>query len=105
MTVAHTPTRLDAWRGFDGQTWRTNVDVADLVRRNHRPYTGDETFLAGSPQRTTDLWLTVREMFAQERGRGIYDADPDTPATITSHAPGYVDRDRELIATAGVVTF
>ena len=36
-------------------------------------------------------------MFAEERTRGIYDADPHTPASITSHAPGYIDRENELI--------
>lgn len=28
---------------------------------------------------------------------GILDVDPATPSTITSHAPGYIDRERELI--------
>jgi len=34
-------------------------------------------------------------MFVAERGRGIYDTH--TPSTITSHEPGYIDRDHGLI--------
>lgn len=36
-------------------------------------------------------------MFPAERERGIYDVDARTPSTITSHRPGYIDRDNELI--------
>lgn len=36
-------------------------------------------------------------MFIEERLRGIYDVDVMTPASITAHAPGYIDRDNELI--------
>ena len=36
-------------------------------------------------------------MFPEERERGVYDIDATTPSTITSHAPGYIDRDNEVI--------
>lgn len=36
-------------------------------------------------------------MFPEERRRGIYDVDTTTPSSITSHRPGYIDADRELI--------
>jgi formate C-acetyltransferase len=36
-------------------------------------------------------------MFTEERARGIFDVDPHTPSSITSHAPGYIDREHELI--------
>src|SRR6195952_2312057 len=36
-------------------------------------------------------------MFPQERERGVYDVDASTPALITAHAPGYIDREAELI--------
>lgn len=87
----------DAWRGFHGDTWRDQVDVAEFVRANHEPYTGDGTFLAGPTARTLELWDRLRTMFVEERQRGIYDVDAETPSTITAHAPGYIDRDKELI--------
>ncbi|MFI7210355.1 formate C-acetyltransferase [Micromonospora maritima] len=88
---------VDPWRGFRDGPWRETVDVADFVRRNHEPYTGDATFLTGPTERTLAVWDRLRAMFPEERRRGVYDVDAATPSTITSHAPGYVDRERELI--------
>ncbi|MGC4808831.1 formate C-acetyltransferase [Micromonospora sp. DT233] len=85
------------WRGFADGAWQTTVDVADFVRHNHEPYLGDAAFLAGPTERTQAVWGRLTEMFPEERRRGVYDIDPATPSTITAHAPGYIDRDRELI--------
>jgi formate C-acetyltransferase len=87
----------DAWRGFTGQQWRDTVDVGAFVHDNVRPYTGGAGFLAGVTPRTTKIWRQLQRMFVEERRRGVYDVDPHTPSTITSHAPGYLDRDHELI--------
>lgn len=97
MTTISVPTALAAWRGFRGGSWRDQVDVAGFVRSNVRPYTGDEGFLSGPTERTTHVWGLLTAMFPQERERGIHDVDTHTPASITAHAPGYIDRDRELI--------
>src|SRR5690606_24125856 len=40
---------------------------------------------------------TLSAMFPEERAKGVYDVDATTPSTITSHAPGYIDRDREVV--------
>lgn len=88
---------VDAWRGFTGAGWRDVIDVAAFVRANHRPYTGDGGFLAGPTERTEVLWERLQEMFVVERARGVYDVDKYTPSTITSHAPGYLDKANELI--------
>jgi formate C-acetyltransferase len=86
-----------AWRGFTGVEWRQRIDVADFIRHNYTPYEGDAGFLAGPTERTRALWDGLGELFAEERRRGVYDVDTHTPSTITAHAPGYIDRDRELI--------
>jgi len=36
-------------------------------------------------------------MFPEEREKGVYDVDWQTPASITSHGPGYIDKDNEVI--------
>ncbi|GIH21113.1 formate C-acetyltransferase [Rugosimonospora africana] len=87
----------DAWRGFAGTTWRTAIDVADFIRHNYTPYTGDGGFLSGPTQRTATLWEDLAGRFAEERARGIYDVDTHHPSTITAFGPGYIDRGRELI--------
>jgi len=85
------------WRGFRGTTWRNTIDVADFVRDNITPYTGGPEFLSGPTHRTKLIWEQLERMFPEERRRGIYDVDTHTPSTITSHAPGWIDRDHELI--------
>ncbi|MDX2530951.1 MULTISPECIES: formate C-acetyltransferase [Streptomyces] len=87
----------EAWRGFAGTCWRDQVDVRDFIQANYTPYEGDSTFLAGPTGRTLAVWGKVARLFPEERRRGILDVDPGTPSTITSHRPGFIDRDRELI--------
>ncbi|ASW57748.1 formate C-acetyltransferase [Plantactinospora sp. KBS50] len=91
------PTERGAWRGFTGQGWRARINVAAFVRDNVTPYRGGPDFLTGPTPRTTALWDGLRAMFVEERRRGIHDVDTRTPAGITAHRPGYLDRDRELI--------
>jgi formate C-acetyltransferase len=88
---------MDAWRGFVAGPWQDGVDVRDFIQRNYTPYTGDGTFLAGPTPRTTAIWEKLTAMFPAERERGVYDVDTHIPGTITSHAPGYIDKDNELI--------
>ncbi|MGW3148282.1 formate C-acetyltransferase [Streptomyces sp. NPDC001177] len=87
----------DAWRGFTGTHWREGIDVRDFVQANYTPYEGDARFLSGPTDRTRAVWAKVSALFPEERRRGILDVDTATPSTITSHAPGYIDRERELI--------
>ncbi|GAB3887537.1 hypothetical protein GCM10029964_053680 [Kibdelosporangium lantanae] len=73
------------------------VDVRAFIQDNYTPYTGDASFLTGPTARTTALWEKVAAMMVEERRRGIYDVDTTTPASITAHAPGYIDPDNEII--------
>ncbi|MHA7133142.1 formate C-acetyltransferase [Oerskovia turbata] len=88
---------VPAWAGFTAGPWQDTVDVRDFIQRNYTPYEGDDSFLAGPTERTTGIWAKLSEMFPAEREKGIYDVDPHTPAGITAHAPGYIDKDAEVI--------
>ena len=87
----------EAWRGFAGTLWRDRIDVRDFIQANYTPYEGDASFLTGPTDRTRTVWEKVSALFPEERRRGILDVDTATPSTITSHAPGWIDRERELI--------
>ncbi|MFI9162244.1 formate C-acetyltransferase [Kitasatospora aureofaciens] len=89
-----TPT---AWHGFQGDRWRETIDVRDFIQRNYTPYQGDGSFLAGPTERTLAVWKQITDRFPEERAKGVYDVAHDIPAGITAHAPGYIDRARELI--------
>ncbi|WNI19863.1 formate C-acetyltransferase [Actinacidiphila sp. ITFR-21] len=85
------------WAGFAGQMWREHIAVRDFIQANYTPYEGGPGFLAGPTERTLAVWSRITALLPEERRRGILDVDTAIPSTITSHAPGYIDRDRELI--------
>ena len=92
------PSAEDPWLGFTGGTWCDGVDVRAFVLANVSPYHGDASFLAGPTQRTARLWERVSELTRAEREcGGVLAVDASTPSSITSHAPGYIDADAELI--------
>ncbi len=86
-----------AWNGFTAGPWQDAIDVRDFIQRNYTPYEGDATFLDGPTDRTTRMWETLSAMFPEEREKGVYDIDTHTPAAITAHAPGYIEKDAEII--------
>ncbi|MEK3920049.1 formate C-acetyltransferase [Paenibacillus sp. FSL K6-2393] len=86
------------WRNFTKGTWTKSVDVNDFLAHNLSPYYGDETFLAGATQNTKELWEIVSDLTKKERDNGgVLDVDVNTPATIVSHQPGYLDQSKEQI--------
>jgi formate C-acetyltransferase len=78
--------------------WRININVRDHIVTHYTPYDGDDGFLSPASPRTLALWDKVKALMQEERDRGgIYDIDNTRISTIVSHAPGYIDRDLELI--------
>ncbi|MEU2433297.1 formate C-acetyltransferase [Streptomyces sp. NPDC007861] len=90
-------TEREAWAGFQGGLWRDTVDVRDFIQWNYTPYEGDGSFLSGPTERTTAVWKAITDRFPEEIRKGVHDVAYDIPSTITAHAPGYIDRARELI--------
>lgn len=74
------------------------MDTRTHIIENYTPYDGDESFLAEPTERTRELWGKLSSALVVERDRGgMYDIDSDTISTITSHDPGYIDRELETI--------
>jgi formate C-acetyltransferase len=74
------------------------MDTRTHIIENYTPYDGDESFLAEPTERTRALWGKLSSTLAVERDRGgMYDIDSETISTITSHDPGYIDRELETI--------
>ncbi len=74
------------------------IDVRSFIQSNYRPFTDSADFLAPPSKRTKKLWEKVSALIQEEIAKGgCLDIDTETPATITSHKPGYIDRDLELI--------
>ncbi len=86
------------WQGFNAGNWQNEISVRDFIQTNYRAYVGDESFLSGATTRTNDLMKKVNELLLLERKNGgVLDVDTTTVSSLTSYAPGYVDKDAEII--------
>jgi formate C-acetyltransferase len=101
MTVTTVPAATTAeatapWRGFRTGLWQNEINVRDFIQQNYEPYDGDGRFLAPATARTQKIWETLEALFIEERKKGVLDISL-IPSSITAHAPGYIDKDNEII--------
>ena len=83
---------------FKEGRWNHEINVTDFVKTNITPYEGDASFLVGPTERTKAVWNKCLEALAEERANnGVRSLDPSTVSTITSFAPGYIDKENEVI--------
>lgn len=86
------------WNGFIEGVWQDEINVRDFIQTNYKEYAGDASFLSGATQRTKALMEKVQALFALERQKGgVLDVDTDTVSSLTSYAPGYIDKENEII--------
>ncbi len=87
------------WNGFRPGRWSSSsINVRDFIQKNYTQYDGDASFLAPPTESTKKLWAQVMELSAQEREHGgVLDMDTKIISTITSHGPGYLDKNLEKI--------
>ena len=86
------------WKDFAGGVWQEEINVRDFIQKNYRPYTGDSGFLSGPTQRTSRLMEKLNRLFELERDfGGVLSVDTETVSSLTSYAPGYLDKENELI--------
>lgn len=84
---------------FKKGKWNKEIDVRDFIFSNFTPYDGDESFLAKPSEKTMKLWKKCQELMKKEINSlgGVLDIDTETISTITSHKPGYIEKENELI--------
>ena len=86
------------WNGFKAGVWQNEINVRDFIQLNYKAYEGDDSFLAGATARTNDMMKKVNNLFALERQYGgVLDIDTTTVSSLTAYAPGYIDKENELI--------
>ena len=86
------------WNTFNGGVWEREINVRDFIQKNYTPYDGDDQFLEGPTENTTALWDQVMDLSKKEReAGGVLDMDIKIISTITSHGPGYLDKEKETI--------
>lgn len=93
-----TELKTNAWQGFKGKAWQNEVNVRDFIQANYTQFDGTDEFLAGPTEATTKLWDQVMELNQKEReAGGVLDMDTKVVSTITSHGPGYLNKDLETV--------
>ncbi len=91
------PEMAEAWAGFKAGRWSETIDVRDFIQQNYTPYYGDESFLAGPTARTAELWRQVDALIQEEVRSQTIKVDLERFSGIDNFAPGYIDRDKEVI--------
>ncbi len=90
--------KFEEWNGFNHGIWEKEINVRDFIQRNYTPYDGDDEFLAGPTNATKELWDQVMDLSKKELDAGgVLDMDTKIISTITSHGPGYLDKEKETI--------
>ena len=89
-------TKTSPWQDFRTGLWQKEINVRDFIQQNYTPYDGDESFLSPATKRTLKIWDQLQALFIEERKKGVLDVS-QIPSSITAHAPGYIDKDNEVI--------
>ena len=88
----------NAWENFKGEKWKAEIDVRDFILNNVNVFEGDESFLAEATEATKQLWDQVMDLTTKERENGgVLDMDTKIVSSITSHDPGYLNKDIEKV--------
>lgn len=83
---------------FKGTNWKKQIDVRDFLVNNQSSYNGDESFLQPISLKTAKLWDKTKKLLAFEQAKGgVLDIDTKTISSVTSHKPGYMDQELEVI--------
>ena len=88
----------EEWKGFRVGDWCDEINVRDFILTNYTLYEGDDTFLQNATDATIKLTEIVNKLNMEEKeAGGVLEADTDVVSTITSHGPGYINKDLEKI--------
>ena len=94
------------WEGFQGRIWKEEVNTRDFIQKNYRPYSGDESFLAGPTEATDKLWGALQVLQKEERAKGgVLDMETEVVSGMTAYGPGYISEDlKDLEKVVGLQT-
>ncbi len=89
---------VQEWQGFKDGEWQNEINVSSFIDRNFTEYTGDDTFLAEPTEKTKKVWSRCEELLDQEvKNGGCLDVETNILSGINAFAPGYIDKDNEVI--------
>lgn len=88
---------FNEWNGFHTGKWTKEINVRNFIQKNYTLYEGDDSFLEGPTQKTERVWEKCEALILEELKKGILDVETDLISGITNFAPGYIDKENEVI--------
>ena len=83
--------------GFVPGAWQEEINVSDFILKNYEEYTGDDSFLAGTTEKTRNVMKIVDALTLEETKNGLLDVDMVNLSGINNFQPGYIDKENEVI--------
>ena len=87
----------EGWKGFKGENWKNEINVADFIEQNYKEYKGDDSFLKGTTKKTDKVWGICEKLLAKERKLGLLDVDLKHISGINNFPAGYISKANEVI--------
>lgn len=89
---------MNAWDGFKLGAWQQGINVRDFIISNYTEYKGSGDFLAGVSPRTQHLNDKYKQLCDEEKkNNGVLDIDVSNVSSLLTYAPGYIDKQNEII--------
>lgn len=86
------------WNGFKEGKWQNEINVADFIFKNYKPYHGDAAFLQDATEKTKKLNKKFQDLLDKElKNGGVLDIDTENVSSLTTYDAGYLDKENELI--------
>lgn len=87
----------DEWRHFKKGNWINEINVSDFIKKNYKPYDGDESFLEGTTEKTKKIWKKCEDLLNEELKKHVLDIDTEHMSGINSFEPGYICDEDDVI--------
>jgi len=88
---------MEAWKDFNGQLWKKEINIENFILQNFKEYDGNESFLKNSTEKTKELWTKCISLLNEELKKGVLDVEIKKISGINSFEPGYIDFANEVI--------
>ena len=85
------------WKNFKGETWKQDVNVSAFIDDNYTEYTGDDSFLKSTSNKTKKVWSKCEKLLKLEMKKGLLDVELKALSGINSFRPGYIDKANEVV--------
>ena len=82
---------------FKKGKWNEEINIIDFIKSNLKAYTGDESFLVSSTDKTKKIWNECEKLLKEELKKHVLDIDTDHMSGIDAFDAGYISKDDDVI--------